>query len=47
MVTQLSSYLASLPRPGPPAQSGGVDEETRHALEALGYLTPSTAPGAE
>ncbi len=45
--TQLSSHLAGLPRPGPPAQSDEVDRETRHALEALGYLTPSAAPNAE
>jgi arylsulfatase A-like enzyme len=38
MSARLEAYLASLPGPAPDSASGEVDEETRRALENLGYL---------
>ena len=38
MMRRLNGYLATLPAPGPPGPERNLDEETRKALESLGYL---------
>ena len=38
MQARLAGYLAGLPAPGPAGPEGQLDEETRRALEGLGYI---------
>ncbi len=38
MAARLAGYLGSLPGPGAPGQTAVIDEDTRKALESLGYV---------
>ncbi len=38
MLVRLNKYLAALPSPGPAAQPGALDDQTKEALKSLGYL---------
>ena len=38
MLAELDQYLAKLPEPGPAEPAQELDEETKKALESLGYV---------
>jgi arylsulfatase A-like enzyme len=47
MAARLDAYLASVPRPTRRGPAQAVDEETRRALEGLGYLEPGVGEGEQ